>query len=225
MALAFRQSTTGGSTTTSPTASTAFASAVVAGNLIVVTTADTSGATNGVTNVTDTGGNTYTQIMDTHGTNGFQMWYAVVVTGGSGFQVSVTWDTGITSKIEFVAQEFNGFVGTPTLDKSTFAPATGGSTSTSPNSGATATTTQAAELVVGGAEHSGSTAAFSLGSGYTNLGTVNSSSCAVAQESKVVSSTGAQTATLSIAASREWICGVATFYDAGAGATGQYFFF
>lgn len=220
MALSFKQSTTGGSTTTSPIASTAFGSAVTAGNLIVVTTADTSGATNGVTNVTDTGGNTYTQIMDTHGTNGFQMWYAVVATGGSSFQVSVTWDTGFTSKIEFVAQEFQGFTGTPTLDVSHFAPASGGTTSTAPNSGATATTSQANELVVGGAQHSGSTSAFSLGTGYTNLGTVNSASCAVAQESKVVSSTGTQTAAFTIAASREWICGVATFYDASFPAIG-----
>jgi len=123
--LSFKQSTTGGSTTGSPAVSSAFGSPVTAGNLIVVTTADNSGTTTGVTAVSDTGGNTYSQILDTHGTNGFQMWYAVITTGGSSFTVSVTWSTGFTSQVQFVAQEFQGFTGTPALDKSAFSPSTG----------------------------------------------------------------------------------------------------
>lgn len=225
MALAFNQGTTGSSSgATNPAVSTAFAAAVTAGNLIVVTTADTSGTTTSVSAVTDSGGNTYTRILTTHGTDGFQMWYAVVATGGSSFTVRVTWNTATTSFVTFAAQEFNGFVGTPTLDKSTFAPASGGTTSTTANSGATATTTSANEVVVGGSSCIAAST-YSVGTGFSNLNTVSRSGGSVAQESQIVSATGAQTATFGTGINAEWICGVATFKDVGgaAGPIGKLF--
>jgi hypothetical protein len=111
--------------------------------------------------------------------------------------------------VTVAAQYFNGFTGTPTIDKSN---GTAGS-STTANPGTSATTTVANELVVVGAGHAGTASAFSLGSGYTNLTTVNQANAAVGQESKVISSTGTQTGTMTIAASRAWGAILATFYD------------
>lgn len=220
MALAFFQSTTGNGTTT-PLASTNFGSTVVAGDIIVVTTSDDGGTGTTVTSITDTGGNTYTKIADSGAANTgcTQMWWTKVVTGGSSFNVSVTWNNVSAGRLAFVAQEFNGFTGTPTFDKvSAYASAT----STSPLSNTSGTLTNANEVVVGGAGHYGAISAFSLGTGYTNLGTVNVANAAVMQESKIVAATTAVTAGATIALSREWVAYVATFYDAAGGATPTY---
>jgi hypothetical protein len=74
------------------------------------------------------------------------------------------------------------------------------------------------QVVVGGFGHASTTSAFTAGSGYSNLVTQNVAAAAVAQESKIVAATGAQTATATIAASRAWGAIVATFQDV-AGTT------
>lgn len=205
--IAFFQNTTG-SCTTAMCSTTAFGSTVVAGDLIVITVTDDSGLPDSITNVTDTGANTYTQILIKDSSATTRMYYTKVVTGGSSFTVTTTRNAN-ASRVVIIAQEFNGFLGTATLDQHTFAFNTG----TAADSGASGTTINANEVVVGGFGHAGATSVWSLGTGYSNLGTVNVTNAASAQESKVVSSTGTQNATANIVASRDWVAGVATFYD------------
>lgn len=216
MALAYSNGKSANSSgATTPLVVAAFTPAVVAGQLIVVTIADDSGVGNNIIAVTDTGGNTYTRIATSsgQGSSCLNVYYTVVVIGGLAgtFQVSVAWNTANTTGISVAAGYYNGFVSTPILDQSAVA---GPTTSTAASSGATGTTAQANELIIGSVEHAGTTSAFTLGSGFTNI--ISPSGVAghqVAQESMVVSSTGAQTATFTISASREWVCGVSTFYD------------
>lgn len=213
-ALAFFQSTTCSGTVT-PVVSTAFSSPVVVGDLIVVTEADDTGADQSATmTVTDNGSggsNTYHQIATTgaNDTGTESMWYAVVTHGGSSLTVSIADSAGF-ARISCVAQEFNGFTGTPTFDKiSAF---TNGN-STAALSLTSGTLSNANEVAVGGFSHYATISAFTLGAGYTNLGTVNVANAASAQESKIVSVTTAVTAGATIAAAREWNAYVATFFD------------
>lgn len=216
-AITFKQGTTC-SGSVSPTNSTNFAGTVVAGDLIVVTTGDDSGTEGVLTSVGDSGGNTYTKIADTGSSNtGTEtMWYTVVVTGGSSFHVILN-ATGGFARLSCAAQEFQGFIGTPTFDKVS-AYATG--SSVSPLSASSGTLSNSNELVVGGFTHYTTVSAFSAGTGYGNLSTVNVANAAVAQESNVVSATTAVTAGATIAASREWNAYVATFYDNTSGGGG-----
>lgn len=210
MAQAFVQGTTGNGTTT-PLNSTDFGSSVTTGNMIVVTIGDDGGAPGIVSNVTDTQGNTYTKILESSTTATLGMWYAKNVTGGASFHIIVTWNNVDAGRCSFSAQEFSGCDTTAPLDKST----SGTGTSTAPSSGNTAVLSQSNELVVGGVVHGGATSAISLGSGYTNLNTVNVANAAQAQESKVVVANTAVSATFAIVASRDWVCGVATFIPPG----------
>lgn len=211
MALAFQEGASG-TAVTSPSKTTAFSAAPAIGDLMVVVTGDDSATTTSASAVTDSAGNTYTEIaLPVRAANAtLKMWYApVTATTVSTYQVSVTWNVGNTGRCSIAAHRFVGFTGTPTLDK--FTSATG--TSTAANSGATAATTNAAEVVVGGGVHDLTASAWTLGAGYTNLSTNNSANTSMAEESKIISSAAAQTATFAIAASRTWVCGVATFYD------------
>lgn len=213
MALAFVESQTA-SNATGSAVTTAFSTTTVAGQLIVVSYADDSATTTTLTSITDNKGNTYTAADSFRVASvTYRMYYAVVTTGGTGHTVTATWSTAAAARATVVAQYFNGFTGTPTLDKAT---GTTGS-STSANPGTTAATTVAAEIVVVGAAHASTTSAFSLGTGYTNLGTVNVANAAIAQESKIVAATGTQTGSLSIALSRAWSASIATFYNGVAG--------
>lgn len=210
----FLQGTTASDGTTG-TATTA-AITTTAGNFMVVTVANDSALTTSITAVSDSKGNSYTRTQTpVANTATVEMWYARIATGGSSHTVSATWNTGNTTRCVVLAQEFAGFDGTPTLDKTS---STTG-TSTTASGGTTATTTQAIELVVAGFVHGSTTSAFTLGTGYTNLTTVNVANAAAAQESKQVSATAAMTGTATIAASRDWAGMLATFYDAPAGAS------
>jgi hypothetical protein len=221
VAPAFVQSTTGSSSgVTNPVVSTAFSSALSAGNLVVVTVADDSGTTTGVTNVTDSLGNAYTQILATHGTASIQMWYAVLSLGGAGVTVNVSWNTGITAGVTLVAQEFSGINPLHPLDLSAFSAAT---TSVNVTSAATAPSSLPKALVVAGGVHSGATAAWTLGTGYTNLGSVDVTNRSVAQESKVISNIAAQTGSFTIASSLENIGTVAIFNAKNVGGAFRHF--
>lgn len=214
----FFQSTTCNGNAT-PLNSTNFGSTVVAGDLIVVTITDDGGVSGSITGLTDTGGNTYHLIANSAAANtGTQtMWYAVVTTGGSSFHTIITFNTSSAGRVTCVAQEFNGFTGTPTFDKVS---AYNTGTSVSALSLTSGTLTQASELIVGSFSHYSTASAFSLGTGYTNLGTVSQANAGSAQESKLVAVNTAVTAGATIAASREWTAYVATFYDAGGGGGG-----
>ena len=221
MALAFNQSTTGNNTT-SPVTTTAFAGAVTAGNIMVVTESDDSGADQSATmTMTDNHGNTYTRLANTGaalvGTH--TVWWAKITTGAaSGFTVTCTDTSGAFARMTLVAQEFTGFTGTPTFDKiSTNA----NGTSTTPLSGSSGTLTVAAELVVGCFANFGVSAAWTLGTGYTNLGSVAVANGGGAQESKIVAATTAVTAGATLASSEAWSAFVVTFRDVASAAAGQ----
>ena len=219
MALAFRQTALGNGTT-SPVVTAAFGSSVVAGNLIVVTVVDDAGIAEPSMTVTDTGGNTYTRRADTGAANSgtHTAWDAKVVTGGASFTVTVTNPGGAFARLTIVAQELNGFTGTPTFDKvSAYAAAT----STAALSATSGTLTSANEIVVGSFAHYSTISAFTLGTGYTNLGTNNVANAASAQESKVVAATTAVTAAATIAASREWTAYVITYRDVASSPAGN----
>lgn len=217
MALAWASSATASDAT--GTAVTGSLGTTVTGQLIVLTISDDSATATAITSVTDNKSNTYTKVPIAAGTSSVllnasstQQWYALTTSAGATHTITVVWDTLATGRVTVAAQYFNGFTGTPTLDQKLGATGTG--TSASP--GTTSTTTNANEMIIVGAGHDATISAFTLGTGYTNLATQNVAVAAVAQESKVVSSTGTQTGALTIAASRNWGAIISTFYDLAA---------
>lgn len=204
----------------SPAAFTALTSVSV-GDLIVVTAGGDGGITGAVTGVTDSLGNTYTQVpgfdfANAGGTLNMDVWYTVATVGGASDVVSVAFQDA-NENFAGVVQQFTGFTGTATYDiKQTSSNASG----TTCTSGASASTNQADELVVGMCIHASTASAFSLGAGYTNLTQISVSARQTAMESKIVSSTGSQTATMTIAAARVNMGGLVTFYDSGGGGGG-----
>ena len=213
MALAFRQGTTA-SGTTSPLNSSNFASNPTVGQLIVVTLADDSGTTGVITNVTDSAGNTYTNDYNASDAASLSIWHTVVRATGASFHLIITYNTGVAARVTAAAQEFSGFVGTPTLNL-LGAAVDGTSTAAASQSLSPSYT---AEIIIGSCNHGGTASAFSLGTGYTNLSTVSIANASVAQESLITASITSQQATFSIAASREWFCNILSFYDNDNGA-------
>lgn len=214
MAIAFVQSTTGTNTAT-PTVTTAFGASVTTGNLIVISVSNDSGLTGQITSITDTGGNTYTLIgTELAGSSVLGMYYAKNVTGGASFTVTVNWSEVSTGRVTVVAQEFSGCDTSSPLDQT----AGTGATGTAVDTGATASTSQADELIVGGVSYDGVASTLTLGATFTNLGQSNKANASAGQESKVVSSVSTYNATFTIGASRNWEARVATFKAAGAAA-------
>lgn len=182
------------------------------GQLLVLTTADDSGVTNGVTGVTDTAGNTWVQANTIGAATSLQTWYTRITLTGASFKVNVAWNTGIMAAVSLAVQEFSGFLGIPTLDINGTPQ---GATNTAPTS-QSISPAQAAEIIIGSFAHGGATSAYTLGAGYSNLGTVNLANAAVAQESKIIAAIAAQQAVASIAASRDWVANILSFYDAAS---------
>jgi hypothetical protein len=222
MPAAFVKSASTGSTAASPTTGT-FSAATTSGNSIIIGIGDDSALTTPISSVTDNKGNTYSRT-DTVKVNAssIQMWAAHNIVGGSSHTITVAWSATATGRVVVLAQEFSGLATTSTLDR--VASATGSSTTAS--GGTTASITQANELVVMCSSHSGTTAAYTVGSGYSNLITVNVANAATAMQSKVVSAVGTQTGTMTIATSRIWVGIIATFKAADGAtpmATGNWF--
>lgn len=209
------QVTSGSNTSFSSTVTTsAFGSNTTVGNiLIAVCEADVT-STNGCT-VTDNKGNSWTRILSQAPSTVFdmEMWYTVITSGGSSHTVTMT-DTGGGVDSNLIVEEWSGNANTP-FDVSASAQDVTG-ISTAPNSGATASTALTDELVIGGTAVAGAPT-LTLGSGYTNLTRVATTFTALGFESKVVSATGAQTATFTAGAAGSWACGVATFKNTSAG--------
>lgn len=203
--------------TTSPAVTAAFTASIATGQLVIAYGAMDGGTTGLMTAVADSKSNTWVHVpgMDIGGASGaasLDCWYVVPTTGGTAYTVSATF-TAASTNMNLIVQYFNGFVGTPTLDKvkSTDNP----SAVTTITSGATAATAQAVELVVGGAVHTATVSAFSLGAGYMNLTQSSVAARQGAMESLVTAATGAQTAAFGVAAARTGLGGVVTFFDAG----------
>ena len=177
---------------------------VTSGNLIVLSVG--GGGFTTITGVSD-GINTYTDNGDSlPGSTAYShLWYTTASTSAT---LTITVTAAFSNNLSIIAQEFSGFT-SPAKDKTKSASAT----STAMDSGNTTTTTSANELVVGiGAWFN--IATITIGDGFSNLDqTSNGTYGRFALESKVVSSTGAYNATLTLSSSTFWGMGVVTFKD------------
>lgn len=213
MAIAFAATATASDTT--GVALTTSLGTTAANQLIVAGYADDSATSTTFISMTDSKGNTYTPCgVFLLNSVSYRMFYAVTTLSGAAHTVTALWSTVAAARATVVAQYFNGFTGTPTLDQTT--QTTGTSTSAAP--GTTGTTVNANEVVVIGAAHAATVSAFTLGTGYTNLGTVSVANAQNGMESKIVAATGTQTGVMTIAASRAWAAVIATFQDVTGGA-------
>ena len=185
------------------------------GNLLVAGISFDSGTLNTITGVTDSKGNTWSKATELDSACLVSLWYAPNITGGAAHTVTVAYNDGVGSAIGVVVQEFSGIAATSPLDRTVSAQGT----STAPSSGATSATTQADELVVGLVGWAGATTTPTLGAGYTNLGHISLTDASAAMQSKVVAATSAQTAAMTLAASRDWAAICATFKAASAAGT------
>lgn len=190
-----------------------------AGNMLYVQV--TSGRGSSVS-VSD-GTNTYNAIdTSNHSSQYAANFYAYNIASGI-TSVSIT-NNGVISNNFAIIQEWSGVqTSAAPLDVHI----TNFGTSTALSSGATGTTANATELVIGGGtiNTSGSSNALTLGSGYSNLATVtDNNTWTVGVESLITSSTGAQTATFTAAHSFAWECFVATFLPAASTTPTSTFF-
>lgn len=212
MVAAFVQSTTA-SESANATPLTTSAITTTSTNLLVAGISYDSGTLNTITGITDSKGNTWLKAIELDAAALLSLWYCAGITGGSGHTLTIAYNDGVGSAISCVLQEFSGVATSSPLDKTISAQGT----SAAPSSGATATTTQADELVIGLVGWAGATSTASLGSGYTNLAQVALADASTAMESKIVAATGAQTAAMTLGASRDWAAICATFKAAAGG--------
>src|SRR5262245_1258611 len=211
-----------GNTNVSGTTWTVTASAnTTAGNLLVVVANGVQAASNPVT-ITDSQGNTWTKTIDfTSGSSpNMAVAWCIVATGKSHTSgvdtFTGTWTNTLGSKLLQV-NEFAGVAASP-LDKS----ASASGASANPSSGATATTAQADELLIGafGCWSASSPArTFTAGSGYT---IASSYQLTWSQEGmceyQVVAATGAYTAGCTMSAAVDnWVAAILTFKAAAVG--------
>lgn len=204
---------TGTNTTFASTVTTASWTSTSGNMLIAIAEADVVNA-NGIT-VTDSKGNTWNRVVSTAlaATFDLEVWVAYNITGGATHTVTATDNGGGVDSL-LIVEEWSGAALSAAADKSAAAT---GTTSTALNSGASAATTQADEVVIGAGVASGNVT-MTAGAGYTNLTKVNTTFSTLAFESKIVSATGAQTATMTSGTAGSWVCQVATFKQAAAAA-------
>lgn len=194
MALTWLQFTTGiqdGFTGTVTTGN--FGLSVTVNNLIIVGISS-EGSTNDVVSVTDNKGNTYHQAAQR--TNGsfqdLEIWYAVVITGGAGLNITVT--NNSAGRLALEAEEWSGAATSGLVDISQSNTGTGSGNLTT---GASPSTTNNNDIIyaVGSVGLGGVT--WTTGAGYSNrVDFNNASGLSSSAESKTVSTTGSQTATL-----------------------------
>jgi len=194
--------------------------AVAAGDdIIVVFAADPAT----VSGVTDTAGNTYNQVANVNNSGNvstyiFAAYNVTALPSGS----SITISHNAVRARAAVASVFRGLEDSAVLDQTH----TGTGNSNSPTSGATATTTQADELLIGavGTEGPSTDTAGTWGSSFTagpRLGTTGgyfgTSNITASMGWRIVSSTDAYTASKSSITSRDWAAAIATFKAAPCG--------
>ncbi len=182
------------------------------GNHIIVVAS--WGAADRTSAVTDSQGNTYQQDVTKVGTSMFGRIFSSHTTHAltSGVDtITITFTGGTTNVCSIAAYEYSGIDGTTWFDKGASATAT----STAPNSGATATTSNANELIFGLIGFAGTGAVTSSsGTQIENLG-VNRN---IQTQERFVSATGTYTTSGTIA-NVEWVALTATYNQASAGAT------
>ena len=132
---------------------------VIAGNRIVVVSGIWNSSNSTATGVTDTAGNTYTELLHFKASDGTEMsvWSAPITAGG-GTKPTVTVKTTGTADMAVSASEYSGLAtasDASVLDKSAQNSGTTGGTGATVSSGATAATTSGNELVIGAYVDSG----------------------------------------------------------------------
>jgi len=194
---------------TTTTGTVVFDQNVTVGNTIVIATNDNWGAINQVSGITDSLGNAYTRATSASESSFVdgEVWVAPVTTGGA-CTITVTISNAGATLI-MTALEYTGLASSP-VDKTSSSSAVSG---TAVTSGATATTTQASEVVVTFGLTNGTVATRATqGAGYNHdnnfIDTTNDLFIAFAD--KVVSSTGAQTGTFTLSGSGHWVGMVVT---------------
>lgn len=197
-------------TVTSGTAAlTLTVASTAAGNTLMLVSACAGSPTQGATAVTDNKGNTWTKIDGANGAGGTTsgtFWYspnalAAVTT------LTITYNN-TTSSGGLVFREYSGLTSAP-LDVHVIEAFQ--NTGTTLNSGPTASTTQAFELVIGWAY--ASAIAVTAGAGYGNFTNSNTSGVTANIEDMTVITIGTQTA--AFVGTAAGVCGCATFKMSG----------
>ena len=201
------QTASGTETAASTSLSGSFPTQTGGGDLLVLSASEYNGATNHITSVTDTAGNTWKLIgsynVSGHNSNG-EMWYAA----NTSPTLTVTVHNSAAAFESFEVQEFAGVAAAP-LDVA----AGTSTTSTAPNSG-TVTSTTTGELAVGFIAGHGNAEAISVSSpGYTTQSqqTTTGSIATVETGYQVLGSPGAQSFAGSFGTAMYWAAGIAVF--------------
>ncbi len=205
------QSASATETTNATSLSGSFPQATKSGDLLVLTASEYTGATNHITSVTDSAGNTWTRVgaydVSGHNSNG-ELWYAANAVPAT----TVTVHVASAASIAFEVQEFSGVATANPLDTSAGA----SNTSTSASSG-TASSSIPNELVVGFlAGHNNAEAMTVTATGYTNLGQVTSTGtvASVIAGYRVATAPGSQSYAGTFGTAMYWAAGVALFKPA-----------
>jgi hypothetical protein len=170
-----------------------------------------TGATNNLTSITDSAGNTWIRVgaydVSGHNSDG-ELWYAA----NANPTTTVTAHVAAAASIAFEVQEFSGMAKTSTLDVSAGTSNTG----TSAASG-TATASAANELVVGFiAGHNNAEAITVTAPGYTNQAqqTTTGTIATIVTGFRVLGAPGAQSFAGTFGTAMYWAAGVAAFKPA-----------
>lgn len=186
-----------------------FSSPLTSANAVVLVIAD-SGTNNTVSSVIDDKSNTYTKLTAVGFSRNGEIWYASNITG-AGSVVTARFTASVNSS--FVMGEYSNILGggfdvAGSLDNGN---------STTIRSGTSPVTNQASELVVAGAGISVIEASITPSTGFTARGTAASSAAGVVETSflmdKIVSATGAQVGTMTLASTIASQGVIATFKE------------
>jgi hypothetical protein len=208
---AFVQAASATETSTSTSLSGSFPSATTAGDLLVLSASVYTGATNHLTSIADSAGNTWVRVgaydVSGHNSDG-ELWYAA----NANPTTTVTAHLAAAASIAFEVQEFSGMAKTSALDVS----AGTSNTSTSAASGAS-TAAAANELAVGFiAGHNNAEPITVTAPGYTNQAqqTTTGTIATIVTGFQVVGSAGAQGFAGTFGTVMYWAAGVAVFKPA-----------
>jgi hypothetical protein len=210
MAIALVQTKTGNGGGYANTNVQALATAVTAGNMLVLGV--TMGSADTIASVTDNRGNAWTLV--TSSSNGERaVWLYYVKSAKAGATtVTVTFGSGMYPDSALVVREYSGLGASASIDK--FATGSDGTNYVQVHpAGTTAATSAANELVVVVAGASDKTPGWSLGSTYGNLALQAGFDLysSVAMQDKVVSATGTQTGSMNTTSYVRGIGVIATF--------------
>ncbi len=184
-------------------------SPVTAGNRLLVEVAAYNGSNPSVTGVTDTAGDTFTELSSTTAPDGTAMtvWTAVVTYSG-GTQPTITATANAASDMGITALEYAGLStanGAAVLDSSTSASGTTGSSAATVSSGATAAAGHTNELALGLYADSGYSDTLTAGTGWTARSNVSPvSTVEVFTEDQLLNTGATATATVGTGAKTPW---------------------